>query len=53
MGILTTRRKSKKQRALNAVLDELPNVRLDADCPTPHLTGAMMRTPKALPVVFG
>jgi cytochrome P450 len=39
-------------RALNAVLDELPNIRLDPDFPTPHPRGALMRTPKALPVVF-
>jgi cytochrome P450 len=40
-------------RALNAVLDELPNVRLDPGYPPPCLTGAMMRTPKELRVVFG
>jgi cytochrome P450 len=39
-------------RALNAVLDELPNVRLDPDAEPPQLRGYMMRTPKALPVVF-
>jgi cytochrome P450 len=39
-------------RALNAVLDELPNVRLDPDYPTPHMVGAVMRTPRALHVVF-
>jgi cytochrome P450 len=40
-------------RALNAVLDELPNVRLDADAPPPYPRGSMMRTPKELRVVFG
>jgi cytochrome P450 len=39
-------------RALNAVLDQLPNVRLDPDYPVPYLQGAMMRTPKALRVIF-
>jgi cytochrome P450 len=39
-------------RALNGVLDELPNVRLDPDHPTPHMVGAMMRTPRRLHVVF-
>jgi cytochrome P450 len=40
-------------RALNALLDELPNVRLDPAYPLPHARGAMMRTPKELRVVFG
>jgi cytochrome P450 len=40
-------------RAVDAVLDELPHVRLDPDFPTPHARGAMMRTPKELRVVFG
>ena len=40
-------------RALNAVLDELPNVRLDPDAPPPYPRGSMMRTPKELRVVFG
>jgi cytochrome P450 len=39
-------------RALNALLDELPNVRLDPDYPAPYPRGAMMRTPKELRVVF-
>ena len=39
-------------RALNAVLDALPNVRLDPDVERPQLRGYMMRTPKSLPVVF-
>lgn len=39
-------------RALNAVLDQLPNVRLDPGYPTPHMVGAMMRTPRQLHVVF-
>lgn len=39
-------------RALDAVLDELPNVRLDPDRSAPHMIGAMMRTPRQLHVVF-
>ncbi len=39
-------------RALNAVLDELPNVRLDPAYPVPHMVGAMMRTPRQLHVLF-
>ena len=39
-------------RALNALLDELPGVRLDPDAPVPQLRGYMMRTPSALPVIF-
>lgn len=39
-------------RAVNALLDELPNVRLDPAFPAPHARGAMMRTPKELRVVF-
>ena len=40
-------------RALTAVLDELPDVRLDPAFPTPHARGALMRTPKDLRVRFG
>jgi cytochrome P450 len=39
-------------RALNAVLDDLPNVRLDPDYPAPHMVGMAMRTPRELRVVF-
>jgi cytochrome P450 len=39
-------------RALAAILDHLPNIRLDPDRPTPHMRGAMMRTPRQLPVLF-
>jgi cytochrome P450 len=40
-------------RALHAVLDELPEVRLDPGYPVPHARGALMRTPRELRVVFG
>jgi cytochrome P450 len=39
-------------RALGAILDQLPNLRLDPEYPTPHMRGAMMRTPRRLHVVF-
>jgi cytochrome P450 len=39
-------------RAVNALLDEVANIRLDADQSTPHMLGAMMRTPRQLHVVF-
>jgi hypothetical protein len=39
-------------RALNAVLDDLPNVRVDPDYPAPHMVGMAMRTPRQLRVVF-
>jgi cytochrome P450 len=40
-------------RALNAVLDRLPNVRLDPDQPPPQIRGIMMRVPKHIHVRFG
>jgi len=39
-------------RALDAILDSFPDVRLDPDYPPPHMRGAMMRTPRELHVVF-
>jgi cytochrome P450 len=38
--------------AINAVLDRLPEVRLDRDVPTPSITGLTFRAPNSLPVVF-
>lgn len=38
--------------ALNALLDRLPNMRLDPSTPTPQIVGLGMRAPAALPVVF-
>jgi len=38
---------------INAVLDRLPDVRLDPDTEDPHITGLMFRAPRALPVLFG
>jgi cytochrome P450 len=39
--------------ALDAVLDRLPDVRIDADAPPPTVTGLAFRSPQALPVLFG
>jgi cytochrome P450 len=39
-------------RALNAVLDRLPNVRLDPEMPPPRIMGSMMRVPEHLYVRF-
>ncbi|NRA07788.1 MAG: cytochrome P450 [Myxococcales bacterium] len=38
--------------AMNAILDRLPALRLDADAPTPWVTGLLFRMPTAVPVVF-
>jgi cytochrome P450 len=38
--------------AVNAVLDRLPNVRLDPDADDPHISGLMFRAPATLPVLF-
>jgi len=37
---------------LEAVLDRLPDVRLDPDEPVPHITGLTFRMPTAVPVVW-
>ena len=39
-------------RALNAILDQLPNLRLDPDMPPPRIQGTMMRVPKHIHVRF-
>ena len=38
--------------ALDAILDRLPNVRLDPDAPSPRITGFAFRSPPALRVLF-
>ena len=38
--------------ALNALLDRLPNLRLDPEARDVHITGLMFRAPRALPVIF-
>ena len=40
-------------RALNSLLDRLPNLRLDPDRPQPSVVGAYMRTPHDIHVLFG
>lgn len=40
-------------RALNGILDRLPNLRLDPDRPPPTVVGAYMRTPHDINVLFG
>ncbi|GGC00753.1 cytochrome P450 [Novosphingobium endophyticum] len=39
-------------RAVNAILDGLPNLRLDPDKPEPDIRGCMMRVPEHLHVLF-
>jgi len=39
-------------RALDAILDHLPNLRLDPDRPPPQVQGTMMRVPKHVHVCF-
>jgi len=39
--------------ALNALLDRLPELRLDPEVDDVHVTGLGFRSPRALPVVFG
>jgi cytochrome P450 len=38
---------------INAILDRLPNVRLDPDADDVHITGLAFRAPNHLPVLFG
>ena len=39
--------------AMNAVLDRLPNLRLDPDAPNVRIIGLEHRGPNGIPVVFG
>lgn len=39
--------------ALNAILDRLPNLRLDPGASDVHITGLTFRAPRSLPVLFG
>jgi cytochrome P450 len=38
--------------AINALLDRLPDLRLDSSAPAPHVVGVAFRSPAALPVQF-
>ena len=40
-------------RAVNAIMDRLPNLRLDPDKPPPVVRGGVMRTPRSVFVRFG
>ena len=40
-------------RALTAILDKLPNLRLDPDKPAAQIRGTMMRVPHSIHVKFG
>ena len=44
--------KAELQVALNAILDLLPNLRFDPDQPRPVITGAQLRGPHSVPVVW-
>lgn len=44
--------KMEMERALNALLDRLPNLRLDPDYPAPTVVGLNSRAPAALHVLF-
>ncbi|MDB5870041.1 MAG: cytochrome family protein [Polaromonas sp.] len=44
--------KSELQVALNAILDLLPNLRLDPDKPAPKIEGAQLRGPHSVPVLW-
>jgi cytochrome P450 len=39
-------------KIFNALLDELPGLRLDPDAPPPYVTGVMFRSPPRLDVVW-
>ncbi|GAA7766929.1 cytochrome [Cupriavidus sp. SHE] len=41
------------QVALNAILDLLPNLRLDPSKPAPEIVGAQLRGPHSVPVIWG
>ncbi|MCY0853755.1 cytochrome P450 [Cupriavidus sp. D39] len=40
------------QAAVNAILDLLPNLRLDPDKPAPRIAGAQLRGPHSVPVIW-
>ena len=44
--------KSELQVAVNAILDLLPNLRLDPDKPAPKIVGAQLRGPHSVPVIW-
>jgi len=44
--------KTEMEAMLNAILDHLPNLRLDPDAPAPRIVGAQLRGPRAIHVVW-
>jgi cytochrome P450 len=44
--------KLEARTAVNAVLDRLPNLRIDPSAPTPRITGLAFRSPQSLPVLY-
>lgn len=44
--------KTELQVALNAILDLFPNIRLDPEQPRPEITGAQLRGPHSVPVIW-
>lgn len=44
--------KSEMEAMLNAILDHLPNIRLDPDAPAPRIVGAQLRGPRAIHVIW-
>jgi cytochrome P450 len=44
--------KSEMESMLNAILDHMPNIRLDPGAPAPRIVGAQLRGPRALHVVW-
>ena len=45
-------RRAETMVAVNAVLDRLPNVRLDPDAEDIHISGSTFHAPRTLPIVF-
>jgi len=39
--------------AVSALIERLPDLRLDPDAHDPHIHGQIFRSPTALPVLFG
>ncbi|HET9890569.1 MAG TPA: cytochrome P450, partial [Mycobacterium sp.] len=50
MGMHVAR--AEMRTAVGAVLDRLPNLRLDPDAEDPHIRGQVFRSPTSVPVLF-
>jgi len=44
--------KTEMESMLNAILNHLPNLRLDPDAPAPKIVGAQLRGPRAINVLW-